>query len=50
MPGEWTKWVRNLPNKKKLVLIRKSVVKLVQSGVVITAVVALGHYILEAPA
>ncbi len=50
IPGEWTKWVYNLPNRKKLILVRKSVVKLVQSSVVITGVVALGHYILEAPA
>lgn len=48
-PGEWGKWVWHLPPKKKFALGRKGVVKLVQSGVIITVALALGQYFLEAP-
>jgi hypothetical protein len=47
---EWSNWLSQLPGKKKFSLARKGLVKLAQSGVVITVVGALGHYIWEAPA
>jgi BTB/POZ domain-containing protein KCTD9 len=40
VPGEWSKWVWHLPAKKKIALSKKGVVKLVQSGVVITIAIA----------
>ncbi len=50
MPGDWAKWIIHLPRKKKLSLLRKGVSKLVESGIVITSLFALGHYIWETPA
>jgi BTB/POZ domain-containing protein KCTD9 len=48
-PGDWGKWIWHLPPKKKLALGRKGVVKLVQSGVILTVIIALGRYVWEAP-
>jgi BTB/POZ domain-containing protein KCTD9 len=48
-PGEWGNWVWHLPPKKKLALGRKGVIKLVQSGVVITVLIGIGRYVWEAP-
>jgi uncharacterized protein YjbI with pentapeptide repeats len=48
-PGDWSKWVWYLTHKKKLVLARKGVVKLVQSGVILTIVIGIGRYVWEAP-
>lgn len=48
-PGDWSKWVWHLPTKKKLALSRKGVLKLVQSGVVLTIAIGIGRYVWEAP-
>jgi BTB/POZ domain-containing protein KCTD9 len=48
-PSDWGKWVWHLPPKKKLALSRKGVVKLVQSGVIVTVALALSRYVWEAP-
>ncbi|OKH30249.1 hypothetical protein NIES2101_42585 [Calothrix sp. HK-06] len=48
-PGDWGKWVWHLPLKKKLALGKKGIVKLIQSGVIITVIIALGRYMWEAP-
>lgn len=48
-PGDWSKWVWHLPPKKKLALSRKGVVKLVQSGVILTIAIGIGRYVWEAP-
>ena len=47
---EWSNWLSQLPGKKKVSLARKGLIKLAQSGIVITVVGALVHYIWEAPA
>ncbi len=43
----WAKWTLHLPTKKKWALLRKGSVKLIQSGIVITVVIALGRYFAE---
>lgn len=48
-PGDWGKWVWHLPPKKKIALGRKGVVKLVQSGVIVTIAIGIGRYVWEAP-
>jgi BTB/POZ domain-containing protein KCTD9 len=48
-PSDWGKWVWYLPPKKKLALSRKGVVKLVQSGVIVTVALARCRYVWEAP-
>ena len=48
-PGDWGKWIWHLPLKKKIALGRKGVVKLVQSGVIVTVALSLGRYVWEAP-
>jgi BTB/POZ domain-containing protein KCTD9 len=48
-PGKWSEWFIRLPKNKKLFLFRKGIIKLVQSGVAITAIVGLVNYIIEVP-
>jgi hypothetical protein len=48
-PRDWTKWFFHLQRKKKLALLRKGGFKLVQSGVIISIVLALGRYFWESP-
>ncbi|MBW4599842.1 MAG: pentapeptide repeat-containing protein [Calothrix sp. FI2-JRJ7] len=48
-PGDWSKWIWHLPPKKKLALGKKGVVKLVQSGVILTIAIGIGRYVWEAP-
>jgi hypothetical protein len=49
IPNTWAKWVLHLSTKQKWALLRKGTVKLIQSGIVITVVIALGRYVVEAP-
>lgn len=49
IPTIWSKWALQLPTKKKWALLRKGAVKLIQSGIVITVVIALGRYFTEGP-
>lgn len=48
-PKDWTKWFLHLQRKKKLALLRKGGVKLVQSGVIISVLFAVGRYFWETP-
>lgn len=49
-PSQWSEWFAGLPLQKKLFIARKVVVKSIKQGVLISAVFALGHYIIAIPA
>ncbi|WP_375497127.1 pentapeptide repeat-containing protein [uncultured Nostoc sp.] len=45
----WTKWFMSLPLKNKIFLLRKGIFWLLQKGILLSAVFAIGHYIWTIP-
>ena len=49
IPKDWTIWLAGMPLSKKIFLIRKGAIKLIQSGVIITIFFAFARYLWEIP-